>query len=223
MKPDSPWLLLVDFDGTLTLRDADFVIADALLGEERGRALYEPLARRYESLNIGTMEYFDGYLAGLGATPGDIARCAVAVPVRSGLEALVRWCDGAGVRVRLVSEGIDLYIEPLLEARGIRGLDVSANVARYDGEQYRVTAPSGAESCARCLNCKGAHVRRAQQAGSRVAVVGNGSSDLCGARLADLVLARDILLEHCEREGIASTAWDSFEDVRVALERALQG
>jgi 2-hydroxy-3-keto-5-methylthiopentenyl-1-phosphate phosphatase len=66
-------------------------------------------------------------------------------------------------------------------------------------------------------------VRRAQAAGFRVALVGNGSSDLCGARLADLVLARDILLEHCKREGIACAAWESFEDVRAVLEGALRG
>ena len=222
MKRDHPWLVLVDFDGTLTLRDADFVIADALLGEQ-GRAVYGPLAHAYESLEIGIVEYFDGYLAGLGAGPGDIARCAAEVPVRPGLAELARWCEGAGVDLRLVSEGIDLYIEPVLEACGLSDLEVSCNLASFDGERYQVAPPPDAESCERCLNCKGVHVRRAQDLGRRVAVVGNGSSDLCGARLADLVLARDILLEHCEREGIACVAWDSFEDVRAALEAELRG
>ncbi len=43
MHDPVPWLILVDFDGTITARDADFVIADAARGPAAAR-VYGPLA-----------------------------------------------------------------------------------------------------------------------------------------------------------------------------------
>jgi 2-hydroxy-3-keto-5-methylthiopentenyl-1-phosphate phosphatase len=57
--PPEQWLILVDFDGTLTARDADLVIADAAVGPA-ARALYAPLVEAYEGLRIGLVEFFGG-------------------------------------------------------------------------------------------------------------------------------------------------------------------
>ena len=82
--------------------------------------------------------------------------------------------------------------------------------------------PADAGSCERCLSCKGVQVRRARAEGFRVAICGNGASDLCGAREADLVLARDILRAHCEREGIEHVPWEALREVRDAMAASLR-
>ena len=51
--------------------------------------------------------------------------------------------------------------------------------------------------------CKGGVLRRLRRPGDTVAVFGDGISDLCLAREADVVFARGRLAELCEREGIA--------------------
>lgn len=224
-RREGGWLLLLDFDGTVTLRDADFEIADAVLPLARGRAdepfarerAYEPLARAYEQLEIGTAEYFAGYLALLGLDAEEVARHAVDVALRPGLDGLVSTARDLGMEVRIVSEGLDVYVRPALAAAGLDGIALSCNRARRDGAGWQVLAAPEAESCGRCLNCKGAHVRRAHEEGRRVAIVGNGASDLCGARAADLVVARDTLARHCLREGIPHQSWATFEDVAAAL------
>jgi len=212
------WLLLVDFDGTVTDRDADFVIADAALGPQ-GAALYAPLVESYERLEIGTREYFERLLDLLRIAPDQLVRCAKAVALRPGFDLLVRWCREAGVALRIVSEGLDLYIEPILRRHGLGHLELSCNRAQFDGRRYRILPPPQAEPCARCLNCKGEHVRRAQSAGLAVALIGNGASDLCAARLADLVLARDGLIDRCREQGIPHVTWRDFEEALAALER----
>ena len=212
------WLLLLDFDGTLTFRDVDFEVADALLPPGRERA-YEPLAHRYERLEIGLPEYFEGYLALLAATPAEIARAAAAVRLRPGVDRLLATIAALGVEVRIVSEGVDAYVHPVLSTAGLGAVPVSCNRAVHDPEtgRWQVTTAADGEPCARCLNCKGAHARRARAAGRRVAIVGNGASDLCGARLADLVVARDNLAHHCDREGLPYVPWTTLEDVQAAL------
>ncbi len=218
MNPRSSAAVLLDFDGTITLKDCDLMIADALLGTAAGH-MYGPLVRAYEGLEIGAAEYFEGYLSGLGAAPGEIAAKAGEVPLRPGFRALVEWCRARGMSVRVLSEGLRLYIEPLMAAAGVGDLPVSANEVRCDGAgRFTVTPPPDAEPCNRCLNCKGAHVRRLQAAGHAVAIVGNGASDLCAARVADLVVARDGLLRHCRNLNISCVVWETFSEVRSALE-----
>ncbi len=215
------WRLLIDFDGTLTERDADFVIADAALGPAREGA-YRPLAEAFEALQISTRQFFEGYLEIVGLTPEGFASHAHAVPLRSGLASLVAFCRERGVELHVVTEGLDVYVNPVLARMGLEGVPLSANRAIHLGEgRYEVAPGLDAESCERCLSCKGAHARRARAAGYRVALVGNGASDLCGAREADLVFARDTLLAHCQREGLAHESWLTFEDVRRVLARHL--
>jgi len=213
----APWRLLLDFDGTITLRDADFEIADALLPPGRERA-YEPLAKRYERLELSLVGYFQAYLALLDVAPETIRRAAGRVALRPGFADLLATCRALALDVVVVSEGIDLYVHPILAAAGLGDAAVSCNVARRaDGAGWQVSPPPDGAPCERCLNCKGVHVRRAHAAGQRVAVVGNGASDLCGARAADLVVARDTLARHCDAEGIPYRPWTTFEDVAAAL------
>lgn len=220
MLRPAPWLLLVDFDGTITARDADFVIADAARGPGAARAVYGPLAAAYEGLEISLAQYFEGYLAGLDLSAAELAQHVGVVPCRPGFRTLVAVCQARGWALWVVSEGLDAYIIPVLEALGVGGLPVSCNRLLEGPAGPRVLPPSDGQPCERCLNCKGAHVRRAHAAGQRVIMVGNGASDLCAARLADLVFARDTLATLCDAEGLPYVPWRSFDDVMEGLPSA---
>lgn len=217
-RQPAAWLVLVDFDGTLTLRDGDFVVADVLLGPERQGA-YGPLAGAYERLEISLAEYFTGWLAllGLAEPREEIAGASAAIPLRPGVHELVRCCRERGHELRIVSEGLDAYVEPVLARAGLGDLTVACNRLVREGGAWRIRPAAGTEPCVRCLSCKGSHVRRAHARGQRVAVVGDGASDLCAARLADRVLARGSLADHCRREDIPFRAWDTLEEVAAWL------
>ena len=60
--------------------------------------------------------------------------------------------------------------------------------------------------------------QRARQSGGSVAFIGEGMSDRYGAFYADIVFAKDVLAELCERDGIPFLPWRDFDDVREALE-----
>ncbi|MCZ6615431.1 MAG: hypothetical protein O6920_06600, partial [Chloroflexi bacterium] len=55
--------------------------------------------------------------------------------------------------------------------------------------------------------------------GHKVFYVGDGVTDLCPARKADLVFARSRLLEECRAEGLAHIELRDFSDVIAELER----
>ncbi|MBM4319001.1 MAG: HAD-IB family phosphatase [Deltaproteobacteria bacterium] len=218
-----PWLVLVDFDGTLTATDGDFLVADALLGPERQGA-YRPLAEAYDRLEISLAEYFAGYLAllGLDDPRPAIARVAATIQLRPGAAELLAWCRREGLMLRIASEGLDVYLQPALAAAGLGDVEVSCNRLVVEQGRCRVVPADGAEPCGRCLSCKGSIVRRAHAEGLRVAIVGDGASDLCAARQAELVLARGSLQAHCRREGIPFLPWETLEEVGALLRRYLE-
>ena len=214
------WIVLVDFDGTITIRDADLEIADAVLGQEAEKKI-GPLIEAYEKLELSCGEYFKQYLALIGIPVEDFSRYAVRVPARQGFDKLVSWAKTKNFSVKVVSEGLDIWIMPILRAMGLDDVPVSCNHIVSSENSYEVIPPDDSEPCDRCLNCKRYHVNQAKDRGLAVALVGNGASDLCAARHADLVMAKDSLIDHCKRENIDFMPWETFDDVIDALEGVL--
>ncbi|MBI5534181.1 MAG: HAD-IB family phosphatase [Deltaproteobacteria bacterium] len=217
-------LVLVDFDGTLTESDGDFQVADALLGPERQGA-WKPLAEAYERLELSAAGYFTAWLdlLQLERPMESITRAGAAIPLRAGADALMDYCRQRGLGVRIASEGLDAYVRPALQAAGLSSVDLSCNRLVEHPDGCQVLSAIDAGPCSRCLSCKAFHVRRARELGMRVIVVGDGASDLCGARLADVVIARGSLAEHCAREQIAYLPWQSLQDVVDAIGSSLEG
>jgi 2,3-diketo-5-methylthio-1-phosphopentane phosphatase len=212
------WYVFIDFDGTLTTRDADFTLADLVLGE-RGVDAYKDNAAAYERLELSLRQYFEHYLSLMNVPPQRFVELCQSIELRSDAESFVSWCRRQALEVRVVSEGLDIYIHPLLKRLGLTAKDVTCNRAIYDGATYSVVPALEAHSCARCLTCKGVLVKAAQERGFATVIVGNGASDLCGAKHAQLVFARDSLVSHCDDAGIAFYAWENFADVRRVLEQ----
>lgn len=125
----------------------------------------------------------------------------------------VRAVEARGDQVCVVSEGFDFYIRLLLDRDGLGALPLSANRLRFDDGRAHPEFPNQERSCGRCGNCKGAEVRAWQARGFRTVLVGDGLSDRCGARAADVVLARGALLEWCRRERLEAVAARDFAAV----------
>jgi 2-hydroxy-3-keto-5-methylthiopentenyl-1-phosphate phosphatase len=125
----------------------------------------------------------------------------------------VSWAQGLGIPVTIVSDGLGLYIEPLLTAAGISDVAVVTN----DWAGGAMAFPNGHPECIWCGTCKMLAVQRAP---GPVAFVGEGHSDRFGALYADIVFAKDVLVELCRDDGVPFLPYEDFDDVRRALESA---
>jgi 2-hydroxy-3-keto-5-methylthiopentenyl-1-phosphate phosphatase len=93
-------------------------------------------------------------------------------------------------------------------------------VITNDWQRGRLGFPAAHPICVGCGTCKKQAVEHARTVHGTVAFVGDGVSDRFGARYADLTFAKDELAKHCRRESIPFLPYESFDDVRRALERA---
>jgi 2-hydroxy-3-keto-5-methylthiopentenyl-1-phosphate phosphatase len=140
--------------------------------------------------------------------------------LRSGFQEFLEYCRVHGHRFLLTSGGVDFFIYPIME--GILPRDqIYCNGSDCSGPTVRILWPHGCDAhCqADCGMCKPSIMRRFPPARYCRVVVGDGGTDLPAARLADLVIARDLLVVKCREAGIPYEPFDTFYDVMAVLDR----
>ena len=205
---------LVDFDGTACLAD----VSEVLL-EEFG----DPSWPRYDELvdhgEMGLREAAHHQSAMLRGTREQMLAFAVErCPLDPTFPGFVEWAEHRDLSLTLVSDGFGFYVRPILEAAGLGRLEVVTNELDLDGGRPKLRHPNGHPECLGCGTCKMLAALRARERRGAVAFVGEGQSDRYGAIYSDLVFAKKELVAICERDGVPFLPWESFDDIRTALE-----
>jgi len=206
-----PLVYLCDFDGTITPSDIGAALVRRFSVEDDS-ARQRELQRWLEGA-IGHRALTEFESAGLRVQEADALAFTRGFRLDAGFAPFVREARGRGDAVMVVSEGFDFYIADQLARAGLGDLPRAANRARFENGGVTPEFPFAAEGCGACGNCKAQHVRRYQALGYLTVMVGDGLSDRCGARAADVVLARGRLLDWCQHEGLTALPFEQFADV----------
>jgi 2-hydroxy-3-keto-5-methylthiopentenyl-1-phosphate phosphatase len=208
--------VLVDFDGTATLRD----VAESLLmafGDPSWPAYDEKVDRR----EIGLRDAIQIQNRMLRATRDELVEHALRYgtldPTFGPFVDRLRDDD---VPIALVSDGFGFYIEPILDAAGLSDLPVIANEQTWndEGRPAGLRFVNGHPECVGCGTCKMQAVRRYQHDHGTVAFVGDGQTDRYAALYADVTFAKRELVGYCRVDGVPYLPWENFDDVTSSLE-----
>lgn len=206
--------LLVDFDGTVCLQDVSEMLLDAF--GERGWERFDEAVDRGE---MGLREALAEQAAMLRGSRDEMLRFALDhAELDPTFLPLVAWADGMGLPITVASDGFAFYIRPLLETVGLGHLEVVTNELVLDGAPPSLRHPNGHPECIGCGTCKMLAAVRLRERYGPVAFVGEGQSDRYGAMYADVVFAKHALVPICEQDGVPFVPWETFDDVRNALE-----
>ncbi len=208
-------LLLLDFDGTITSVDT----LDAIV-QRYAPAVWDETEA---ALQAGTMTLNEVIAYQFARVPAGLdellAFLRAAVVIRPGLPELVAMCRERFIDPVVVSSGFLQLIEPLLRDVGI-ALPVIAHSARFAATGATVTFLDR-PACVVCGEpCKRVAIPSLAH-GRQVAYVGDGWSDRCGAKVADLAFARASLAAHLREEGVSFVPFEDMHDVRAGIERYL--
>jgi 2-hydroxy-3-keto-5-methylthiopentenyl-1-phosphate phosphatase len=206
------WLIVVDFDGTVTERDTQ----DGLLE----RHAPEAYVLAEQGLQDGTLTLRECMTMEFAPVRGDhealVAEAVRDARVRPGFAEFVRAAQAAGHRLVIVSGGFESIIRPILAREGAADLPVFAHEARFTPEGTTLEFRHG-ESCDVCgQECKRSVVDELRN-GNPVVYVGDGYSDRCAAVAADRRFARHSLARDLDRMGLDYTPFEDFHTVRGAL------
>ncbi|MBI4286530.1 MAG: MtnX-like HAD-IB family phosphatase [Chloroflexi bacterium] len=206
-------LLQCDFDGTITEEDISFLILDAFANSSWRQLLAEYRAGQISVGRFNAAAF--GVVRADRKTLVDFVRRGVRL--KSGFCDLVSYCQERGFRFVITSNGLDFYIETILEDAGVRNIEVMAarTIFKPGGLAVQYIGPDGKELQD---SFKEAYTRMFLEEGYRVIYIGNGLSDVPAAKLAHHVFAREDLLAHCEEYQLACIRFEDLNDVRRGLE-----
>ena len=206
--------VLTDFDDTAALEN----VAELLLNRF-GDPTWQDVRRRFRSSELTLNEYqeitFRNILADRAIMQDYVKQNA---NLRPYFKELWEHCQEQDVPMAVVSQGLDFYIEALLEKDGLSQIPVHAVVTRFTPQgityEYRHARP-GRE---RLGNSKGLVVDRYREQGHYIIYIGDGLSDFEAAGKADLLFAHRTLAEECARTNIPFRPFTDFQGVLVALQ-----
>jgi 2-hydroxy-3-keto-5-methylthiopentenyl-1-phosphate phosphatase len=208
-------LVITDFDGTLSLTDVGY---EVLL--KFSRQGWDDIDRDYCEGRIGSKEAYGRICAILGGTREDMLQfVAENTVIDPHFKEFYAFCRKNGIDVRVVSDGLDFYIDFILRRHGLSDIPFFCNVMTFDdGKPRSIEFPHANETCNKCGTCKSSILESCRAGYGKIVYVGDGYSDLCPARKADLVFAKGILwtrLSKKEQKGVRK--FRSFRDVTKFL------
>ncbi len=219
----APLKLFVDFDGTITRGD----VGNMFFREFGGDAC-DGFVRRFRAGEISARECFLGEAASMGrVAPDALERFVAGREIDPTFPSLVAFCRDRGVDLLIVSDGLDYYIRRILAANGCADVAFVANRASLvrpgaDGRaEVGLGFPHPDGVCERCACCKRNVMLTGSAEGDVLAYVGEGFSDTCPVRYADVVFAKDVLQTYCQNENISFYPYASFDDVVARLRQLL--
>ncbi len=137
------------------------------------------------------------------------------------------FCSSRGIPVTVLSDGLDFYVERILRDHGLGHLPWYANHVEFveEGGATKLVPSFPFEDLDcdyQCGNCKRNHLLTLSGDDDIIVYAGDGISDRCPVRYADIVFAKRELIPFCQQKNISYFEFRNFRDVQERLEKILR-
>ena len=214
--------IFCDFDGTVCTRDigeeffrsfagesVDALVDELLRGEINTQQWLQRMCEAIPSMN---REQFETYVDQFFVDPYFVS--------------FVQFAEEREIAVTVVSDGLDAYVERVLAKAGLNRVPFFANHAEFvtvnGTPRLSVSFPHTDAECTSCGNCKRNHMLSQSADEDLIVYAGDGFSDRCPVKYADVVFAKRHLIKHCQQQNITYHEFQNFGDVQKKLEDVLQ-
>jgi 2,3-diketo-5-methylthio-1-phosphopentane phosphatase len=203
--------IFVDFDGTITTRD----VGEAMFlefgdPEEANNIVKDWLEDKITSkdtwnLLCKTVENFD---------ETEFQKFLNEISIDSTFLKFIDYCSENDYDVKILSDGLDYYIERILKREKLNHLGCYSNKLSFGSNNELIPHfPHTDEECDKCANCKRKHIINNSSDDDYTVYIGDGYSDACPAQYCDFIFAKKSLLKYCEVNRISYFPYENFNDV----------
>lgn len=213
--------VLTDFDDTAAAQN----VAELLL-HRFGHPSWTEVRDRFRAGELTLKEYQEITFLRMGAKKDAMqAYVRENACFRPYFDELWQFCRENDFPMCIISQGLDFYIQALLDGSGHSDVPVYAVVTRFDdngrvqGYRYDFPYPDAPE----LGNSKALIVQRFREQGRHVFYMGDGRSDFEAGEVADTVFAHRQMAAMCEDAGIPFTLFTDFGPVLEAVREYSRG
>jgi 2-hydroxy-3-keto-5-methylthiopentenyl-1-phosphate phosphatase len=211
-----------DFDGTIAIED----VGDRLSRRFAGPQVSEIIGK-YRDGSINARECLIGKCEAVeSATQGEVEQFIDEFSLDPTFKGFVEFCRIREIPLVALSDGLDFYVGRLLTINGFGDLRFLSNhlefVSTGNSTKLVPSFPYTDAECLLCGNCKRNHLLTLSADDDIIVYIGDGISDQCPVRYADIVFAKGSLIRHCQEQNITYHEFRDFNDVIQRLELILQ-
>jgi len=203
--------IYIDFDGTITTQDVGAAFLNTFgIPEEIERIVKDWIDEKITSpqswhLMLATIPKFDEEI---------FNQFLSKMNIDSTFKKFVEYCKSNEIEIRILSDGLDLYIKKILARENLNDIKFYCNKTSINSERkISVQFPFGDEECKFCGNCKRNHILTTSADDDYTIYIGDGYSDKCPIEYCDFIFAKDSLLKYCEVNRITYFPFKNFDDV----------
>jgi 2,3-diketo-5-methylthio-1-phosphopentane phosphatase len=212
-------ILFLDFDGTITQRDAVDAILEVYADPE-----WLTFEAEWRAGRLGSRDCLQAQMGLVRASRRQLDSLLDEIDIDQGLTSLLELCAVHDIPAHIISDGFDYCIRRILFRADkrvhslLRGGRVCAGRLEARGNLWRTEFPFFQQTCAHgCATCKPAVMRLLNRANAPAIFVGDGLSDRYAVQSADLVFAKNGLAAYCSENSVEHTSYNTLGDVAQHL------
>src|SRR6266850_1597251 len=213
-------ILFLDFDGTITQRDAVDAILEAYTDPE-----WLTFETEWRAGRMGSRDCLRAQMNLVHASRAQLDALLDEIEIDDGLIPLLETCVAHNIPAHIVSDGFDYCIRRILSRSRrvsalLRGAHVCASQLDARGRVWHTEFPFFHQTCGHgCATCKPAVMRLLNPTNATALFVGDGLSDRYAVESANLVFAKNGLAKYCDENEIEHNLFRSLNDVASHLDR----
>lgn len=217
---DRKFKIFIDFDGTVTKKDigehmflkfgdadkAYEIIKRWMNNEISSADTWVELCATVKNID---MAKFDSFLS--------------EAEIEEGFSEFVEFCKMNNCEIKILSDGLDYYIDKILSDHGFNNIEYFSNKLVFDENNNLIpNFPYTDEECKICANCKRNHILNNSSDDDFTIYIGDGLSDTCPAQFVDFIFAKRSLLKFCEKNRISYFPYNNFYDIKNRLDELMK-
>lgn len=207
--------MVSDFDGTITKTDT---LSKFL--EDYADDRWLDIENDWRNGDIGSKECLVKQFAMVpNLTPELIEKFLSEIEIDEGFIPFVMKAKKSGMPVVILSDGLDYFINKILERYHIDFVNVITNHAYFDERRrFIIEFPNDSKHCTiNAGTCKCKVVKHLKKLYKKVLYAGDGASDFCVSKEPDIVYAKAGLSEYCRNNHIKYKDYTTYYDILQSL------
>lgn len=210
-------IVFFDFDNTITTKD---VLDDVIQHFSKDDG-WMRLEEKWRANKIGSRECLKGQMQGMRARRKELDEYLMKVKIDPYFKALLKFLSSKNIAAMILSDNFDYILKRILKNNNINNVKVYSNRLKIIDNRLSPSFPYSNSDCGDCGHCKKTTLLNNMNDGMTSVYIGDGLSDACVSRGADIVFAKGYLKKHCKNNGIAHIPFNELKDVYNYFKRSL--